>query len=105
VAGPGELDSARLRRDLSLALRRRLTWYAAVGAAGLTVVFSIIAAASPPGKTGPIAAPAATPATQPDPFFGQDTQQPGDNQPGIALPAQLPQGSSGGSPVAISGGS
>jgi hypothetical protein len=27
MAGPGELDSARLRRDLSLVLRRRLTFY------------------------------------------------------------------------------
>ena len=34
MAGPGELDSARLRRDLSLELRRRITLYAGGGSIG-----------------------------------------------------------------------
>ncbi len=63
MAGPGELNSARLRRDLSLALRRRLTIAAGVGAAGLTVVFSLIAATTAPGRT----TPDSTTPTQPDP--------------------------------------
>ena len=104
MAGPGELDSARLRRDLSLALRRRLTFYAAIGAAGLTVVFSIVAATTAPGKTSPSAGVP----SQPDPFPGQQAEQPqqgGDDQPSLFVPAQQPQSGFGGSPVAVSGGS
>ncbi|HVC41019.1 MAG TPA: hypothetical protein VND54_03480 [Candidatus Saccharimonadales bacterium] len=101
MAGPGELDSARLRRDLSLALRRRLTVYTAFGAAGLTVVFSIVAATTAPGKTGP----AATPPPQSDPFSGRQSLEPDDNQPSLVVPEQPPQSGFGGSPVAISGGS
>jgi hypothetical protein len=101
MAGPGELDSARLRRDLSLLLRRRLTLYAAVGAAGLTVVFSLIAATTAPGRS----TPAATPPAQTDPSAGQAPQDPAGNQGTIAVPAQPPQSGFGGSPVAISGGS
>lgn len=100
MAGPGELYSARLRRDLSLALRRRITLYAAIGAAGLTVVFSIVAATTAPGK----AAAAATPPSQPEPSAGVP-QQPVDNQPSLVVPVQPPQNSFGGPPVAVSGGS
>jgi hypothetical protein len=116
MAGPGELDSARLRRDLSLALRRRLTIAAGVGAAGLTVVFSLIAATTAPGKT----TPAGTTPTQADPTSNTQPQtptgdqpgfsqpgfsQPGSNQPSFQIPSQAPQSGFGGSPVAISGGS
>jgi hypothetical protein len=78
VSGPSELDSARLRRDLSLALRRRLTVYAAVGATALTVVFSLIAATTAPGKPKP----AADPIVQPDPIA---TSAPAFTAP-VALP-------------------
>ncbi|HEY6782543.1 MAG TPA: hypothetical protein VI296_04845 [Candidatus Dormibacteraeota bacterium] len=101
MAGPGELDSARLRRDLSLALRRRITLYAAIGAAGLTAVFSIVAATTAPGKT----APTATPPSKPDPSATAVPQQPIDNQPSLVVPVQPPQSGFGGPPVAISGGS
>lgn len=101
MAGPGELNSARLRRDLSLALRRRITVYAAMGAAGLTVVFSIVAATTAPGK----AASAATPPSQPDPSATEVPQQPVVNQPSLVVPVQPPQNGFGGSPVSVSGGS
>jgi hypothetical protein len=108
MAGPGELNSARLRRDLSLALRRRLTIAAGVGATGLTVVFSLIAATSAPGRTAPAGA------TQPDPTSNaqqlpSDNQpsfnQPGLQQPSFQQPSQAPQSGFGGRPVTISGGS
>lgn len=98
MAGPGELDSARLRRDLSLALRRRITLYAAIGAAGLTAFFSIVAATTAPGKATP-------PPSQPDPSATEVPQQPVDNQPSLVVPVQPPQSGFGGPPVAISGGS
>jgi hypothetical protein len=106
MAGPGELNSARLRRDLSLALRRRLTIAAGVGAVGLTVVFSLIAATTAPGRT----TPDSTTPTQPDPTSNAQQQLPADNQPSFQQPSfqqpsQLPQNGFGGSPVAISGGS
>jgi hypothetical protein len=101
MAGPGELDSARLRRDLSLLLRRRLTLYAAIGASGLTVVFSLIAATTAPGH----AAPTPTPAVQPDPNAEVDPEQPVENQPSLVIPAQPPQSGFGGAPSAVSGGS
>ena len=101
MAGPGELDSARLRRDLSLMLRRRLTLYAAIGAAGLTVVFSLIAATTAPGH----AATPANPVPAPDPIANPQPQEPVDGQPSLVVPAQLPQTGPGGGPVAISGGS
>ena len=101
MAGPGELDSARLRRDLSLALRRRLTLYAGIGAAGLTLVFTLIAATTAPGH----AAPAANSPPQLDPGAAQDPQEPVDNQPSVVVPLQPPQNGFGGSPVAVSGGS
>jgi len=98
---PGQLDSARLRRDLSLLLRRRLVLYAGIGAAGLTVILSLVAAATPSA--------AATPATNApatsDPTAGQEPQQPVDQQPSFVLPAQPPQSGFGGSSQAISGGS
>jgi hypothetical protein len=97
MAGPGELDSARLRRDLSLALRRRITLYAAIGAAGLTAFFSIVAATTAPGK--------AAPPSQPDPSATEAPPQPLDNQPSLVVPVQPPQSGFGGPPVAISGGS
>src|SRR5579863_1716825 len=92
MAGPSELNSARLRRDLSLALRRRLTIAAGVGAAGLTIVFSLIAATTAPGKT----TPAATAPSQPDPSSSNQQQFPGDdqpafNQPSFQQPSQVPQ--------------
>jgi hypothetical protein len=102
MAGPGELDSARLRRDLSLALRRRITLYAAIGAAGLTAFFSIVAATTAPGKAAPAATP---PPSQPDPSATEVPQQPVDNQPSLEVPVQPPQNGFGGPPVAISGGS
>jgi hypothetical protein len=116
MAAPGELNSARRRRDLSLALRRRLTIAAGLGATGLTVVFSLIAATTAPGHTTPTAN---TP-TQPDPTSGAQSQvpagnqpsltqpsfeQPGFEQPGFEQPSQAPQNGFGGSPVTISGGS
>jgi hypothetical protein len=104
MAGPGELDSARLRRDTSLALRRRLTFNTAIGAAGLTVFFSVVAATTAPGKTSA----SATVPSQTDPFAGQQAEQPqqgGDDQPSLFVPSQQPQSGFGGSPVAVSGGS
>jgi hypothetical protein len=98
---PGQLDSARLRRDLSLALRRRLTLYAGIGAAGLTVAFTLVAATTAPGK----ATPAAAPASQSDPSAGQQSQGTSGDQPSLVIPAQNPQSGLGGSPVTISGGS
>lgn len=102
---PGELDSARLRRDLSLLLRRRITLYAGIAAAGCTVVLSVVAATTAPGhSTAPATPPAAV-----DPTTGQSpqqpvTQQPVTQQPSFFVPAQAPQGGSGG-PIANSGGS
>ncbi len=98
---PGELDSARLRRDLSLLLRRRLVLYAGMGAAGLTAVLSLVAAATPSAATTP---PANVPSLS-DPTAGQEPQQPVDDQPSFVPPAQLPQSGFGGSSQAISGGS
>ncbi len=97
VAGPGDLDSARLRRDLSLALRRRLTVYAAVGATALTVVFSLIAATTAPGKPKPAADPIAQPDPTPTsaPTFAPPgalpTFAPVVTQPPLALPTQAPR--------------
>jgi hypothetical protein len=106
MAGPGELDSARLRRDLSLALRRRLTIAAGIGAAGLTVVFSLIAATTAPGRT---TATAAQPDPTSNPQAPTDNQpafnQPSFEQPSFQQPTQPPSSGFGGSPVAISGGS
>jgi len=106
MAGPGELNSARHRRDLSLALRRRLTIGAGLAATGLTVVFSLIAATTAPGRT----TPTSTAPTQPDPTSQPQPQEPDGNQPSFEQPAfnppsQLPQTGFGGSPHAISGGS
>jgi hypothetical protein len=104
MAGPGELNSARRRRDLSLALRRRLTIAAGVGATGLTVVFSLIAATSAPGRTTPTPQP-----TQPEPAQpntqAPDNNQPSFTQPSFNVPSQAPESGSGSSPVTISGGS
>ena|SRR5579862_9802647 len=101
MAAPGELNSARLRRDLSLALRRRLTIAAGIGATGLTVVFSLVAATTAPGRT--------TPTPQPGPaqpnLQAPDNNQPSFTQPAFNVPSQAPQSGFGGSPVAISGGS
>lgn len=103
---PGELDSARLRRDLSLLLRRRITLYAGIAAAACTVVLSVVAATTAPGH----ATPTATPPAAVDPTTGQSpqqpaTQQPVTQQPSFFVPAQAPQAGSGGGPAAISGGS
>jgi hypothetical protein len=98
---PGELDSARLRRDLSLLLRRRITVYAGIVAAGCTVVLSVVAATTAPDH----ATPPATPPAVVDPTAGQSPQQPVTHQPSFFIPAQAPQAGSGGGPVAISGGS
>ncbi|HEY6469004.1 MAG TPA: hypothetical protein VI434_04485 [Candidatus Dormibacteraeota bacterium] len=97
MPGPSELDSARLRRDLSLALRRRLTVYAAVGATALTVVFSLIAATTAPGK----AKPQAEPIVQPDPVATSaptftspvvpPTAAPIATQPPLARPTHAPR--------------
>ena len=106
MAAPGELNSARLRRDLSLVLRRRLTIGAGLGATGLTVAFSLIAATTASGRTTPTAK-----STQPDQAqSGPQSQAPTDNQPsftqpGFNVPSQAPQSGFGNSPVAISGGS
>lgn len=81
MTGPDELDSARLRRDVSLALRRRLTVYAGVGATALTVVFSLIAATTAPGK----AKPAIDPIAQPDPIATS-----GPTSAPVALPTTAP---------------
>ena len=101
MAGPGELDSARLRRDLSLLLRRRLTAYAAVGAVGGTLVLSLIAATTAPGHP----TPAANQPVQSDPNAGQQAQNPAGDQPSFVGPAQLPQSGFGGQSPVVSGGS
>ena len=99
MAGPGALDSARRRRDLSLALRRRLTLYAGIGAAGLTAVFTLLAATTIPGKAHPATeAPAATH----DPSVNLP---PAGGQPAFNVPTELPQSGFEGGPAAISGGS
>lgn len=103
MAWPAELDTARLRRDTSLALRRKLTVYAGVGAAGLTATFALIAASTAPGRATPasIQPPSSDPLQQdPGSFFA-----PEDTQPGLISPAQPPQNSFGGPPAAVSGGS
>jgi hypothetical protein len=99
--GPGDLDSARLRRDLSLLRRRRIALYAGIGAVGGTVVLSVVAATTAPGHATP---PASPPAVV-DPTTGQSPQQPVTQQPSFFIPTQAPQAGSGGGPVAISGGS
>ncbi len=91
-------NSARLRRDLSLALRRRLTLYAGIGAAGLTVVFSLVAAATIPGQSKTATVPSATQ----DP---QATLPSTGGEPAFNVPAQLPQSGFSGRPSAVSGGS
>lgn len=102
MAGPGELDSARLRRDLSLALRRRLTLYAGIGAAGLTAVFTLLAATTIPGKTTTATIPAATQDPRVDlPSTGGEPVV----QPAFNVPTELPQTGFSGRPAAISGGS
>ncbi len=111
VASPGAVDSARLRRDLSLALRRRLTAYAAVGATTLTVVFSLIAATTAPGKTKP----AADPMAQPDPTATSaptfappgalPTSAPVVTLPPLALPTQAPRPAHHTPAPIVSGGS
>ncbi len=111
VTGQSELDSARLRRDLSLALRRRLTVYAGVGATALTVVFTLIAATTAPGKAktatppGAQPDPAATSApaeTNPDPF---PTTAPIVIQPPLSPPTDAPRPSHHTPPAVVSGGS
>jgi hypothetical protein len=97
MPGPSELDSARLRRDLSLALRRRLTVYAAVGATALTVVFSLIAATTAPGNK----TQAPDPIVQPDPVATSSpafaspgtvpTSGPVATQPPLVRPTQAPR--------------
>jgi hypothetical protein len=106
MAGPGERNSARIRRDLSLALRRRLTIAAGIGATALTVVFSLIAATTAPGH----ATPSTNTPTLPDDTPGAQAQapidqQPSFQQPAFELPSQAPQSGFSGSPHAISGGS
>jgi hypothetical protein len=97
VSGPSDIDSARLRRDLSLALRRRLTVYAGVGATALTVVFSLVAATTAPGKPKPTV----DPIVQPDPIATAEptfsspavlpTAAPVATQPPLARPTQAPK--------------
>jgi len=99
MTGHGQMDSARLRRDVSLLLRRRLVVYSAFGAAGLTAMLTLVAATTIPGKSAPAVTP---PASQPDPVA---TAQPAVTQPGLGVPAQRPQSVFGGPPVAVSGGS
>jgi hypothetical protein len=96
VPGSTRRDSARIRRDLSLALRRRLTVYAAIGATALTAICTLVAAATIPGKTQT----ATEPVTQPDPASAPVVTQPALNPPG-----QLPQSGFGEPPAVISGGS
>jgi hypothetical protein len=111
VTGPSELDSARLRRDLSLALRRRLTVYAGVGATALTVVFSLVAATTAPGKAKPVA----TPSAQPDPAATSapaittldplPTTAPIVTPPRLTPPTHAPRPSHHTPPAVVSGGS
>jgi len=111
VTGPSELDSARLRRDLSLALRRRLTVYAGVGATALTVVFSLVAATTAPGKAKPVA----TPSAQPDPAATSapaittldplPTTAPIVTPPRLNPPTHAPRPSHHTPPAVVSGGS
>jgi hypothetical protein len=111
VTSQGELDSARLRRDLSLALRRRLTVYAGAGATALTVVFSLVAATTAPGKATPAAAPSATPdpvaetapSVTPSDFL--PTTAPIVTQPSLTPPTLAPRPSHHTPPAVVSGGS
>ena len=98
MTGQLQMDSARLRRDVSLLLRRRLVVYAAFGAAGLTGMLTLVAAGTIPGHSSPVAPPV----SQPEPA-ATDPQTRTD--PGLSVPAERPQSGFGGSPVAISGGS
>jgi len=98
MTGLEQVNTARLRRDVSLLLRRRLVLYAAFGAAGLTAMLTLVAATTIPGHTAPVAPRV----SQPDPV---STDPQGVTQPGLTIPAQRPQSGFGGSPVAVSGGS
>ena len=102
MAAPAKLDLARLRRDTSLVLRRRLTFYAAIGAAGLTATLTLVAAATAPGHATPTQSPQAT--SNPSQQAPNAALAPSDTQPGLIMPAQLPQQGFGG-PAAVSGGS
>jgi hypothetical protein len=95
VARYTQMDSARLRRDLGLARARRITFLAAVGAAGFTTVLALVAATTAPGRN-------ASPASQSNPSNGGNT---GAVQPGLNGPGQLPSVGNGGSPVVVTGGS
>ncbi len=103
MAWPAELDTARVRRDTSLALRRKLTVCAGVGAAGLTATFALIAASTAPGRATPASIqPASSDPLSDDPG---SLVAPGDAQSGLTSPAQPPQSGFGGPPAAVSGGS
>ena len=91
-----QLDSARLRRDLGLALARKITVYAGVGAAGLTAAIALVAFATAPGR-------AAAPASTQTNASGDPTT--GVTSPNFVPPDQLPIGGNGGVPIAVSGGS
>ncbi len=97
MARQTQLEAARLRRDLGLALARRLTITAAVGATGLTALIAFVAATTLPGRA------ASTSQQTQNPPSGGD--QAGVSQPGLTGPVQLPQPANGGVPIAISGGS
>jgi hypothetical protein len=96
VARYTQLESARLRRDLGLARARRITFLAAVGAAGFTAVLTLVAATTVPGRSTPSGSTSAD---------ASGVTAPGSVQPGLSGPGQLPQAANGGAPAAVSGGS
>lgn len=100
---PTVATPAQQSRDAGLSRLRRLTWWTAGGAAGLTVVASLIAANTAPGRpsTSTQAAAAVNPGT------GSNTGGTTDGTGAGALnpPAQAPQPNFGNGPVAVSGSS
>jgi len=94
---------AQQNRDAGLSRLRRLTWWTAIGATGLTAVASLIAANTNPGRPAAQAptAPAASTANS-----GVSGSGSGSGQGAVNPPAQAPQPNLGNNgPVAVSGGS
>jgi hypothetical protein len=89
-----------MHRDAGLSRLRRLTATVSLGAAGLTVAASLLAATSNPGRS-----PSASQPDQQSNGSGSAVAPSGDGQPGLTSPNQPPQPGSDGGPVAVSGGS
>jgi hypothetical protein len=90
---------AQQDRDRGLARLRRLTVWAAVAAAGLTAIASLIAANTIPGRNlGTAQAASSAPA-------GNGPSSDSGGVAPIVPPGQPPQGGSGNGPAVVSGGS